>query len=192
MELTTQYIIINRNEYNIEQEIVIGENNFRRHILDHIQDYLKFHECTSNDINEFLAHHDASYFSEEFIEIYEKIIKQHLADSKVNEDYKHDEIPYQPDIVPWSQFYISKRYLQRRCKHKLTSKCKYKCKGKYRYDSPVMMRMNKEEIVKYISFTKKTTEELICYMTEWNNDTHTSIWANVLVVNGNNINIETY
>ena len=74
----TQYIIFSAhcdNETNTE--IIVGEKKFREHAIKHYRERnLEERNCTRYDIEQFLIHHDATYFDEEDRSVFEKVISE--------------------------------------------------------------------------------------------------------------------
>lgn len=177
---TTQYIIFSSNldDEEIDVNIIIGEKKFRQYALNSILP-LDARHCTRNDIDIFLAHHDASYFSEKEQPYYEQIIKNHLNDDDDDDETKEDNTPYQPNIASEiRRFYILRPF-------------KY---SKFKSNRlPCMYRYPEKNIIENMSkLCLLTTEGLISHMITIDHDNVEWTWKDVIIVSGTNFKIDQY
>ena len=130
MSSETHYIIIKTfyNQKQTDVKIIIGEEKFRKYAFDHYYatqcGEKEERICTHHDINQFLNHHDATYFDEKDRSIFKEIVEKAACSSTIGtEKYKDDSNQdmineeYHPPKIDDFKVYWIHRYSESMYRH---------------------------------------------------------------------------
>ncbi len=172
----TRYIIFSSYYKHGETntEIIVGEKKFRERAIEYYRKtHLNERECTHYDIEQFLIHHDATYFDEKDRSVFERVISEY----KTNPD-KYPEGPYTCN----NQEY-----------HPPKIKKDFRFYSIYNFRGGSMYRYTEESAQFYDRFETKKTNEIVEYMIQCGeqriSDQMGWGWCNIVVVTGSNLKV---
>nr|QBK92541.1 MAG: uncharacterized protein LCPAC401_01790 [Pithovirus LCPAC401] len=178
MNSETHYIIFSAYyKYGeTDTKIIVGEKKFRKYAIEHYREnHLSMRICTRYDFEQFLLHHDVTYFDEEDRPMFEKIISEY----KTNPDkYSAGSYTCHPEDNP-----------EKYNPPKIDTDFRF-----YYIRDRRMYRFVEERAQFYVRFETKETSEITRYMTECGyaairNQTGWG-WCDVMTVTGSDIRIK--
>nr|QBK92916.1 MAG: uncharacterized protein LCPAC403_00500 [Pithovirus LCPAC403] len=102
MNSETHYIIFSAYyKYGkTRTEIIVGEKKFRKYAIEHYwENNLNARVCTRYDFEQFLLHHDATYFDEKDRSVFEKILSEYKTDPNKYSEESYSWIVERPSKV---------------------------------------------------------------------------------------------
>ncbi len=171
MTSKTHYIIVfafyDRKETDVT--IIVGEEKFREYAFEHyFSTQYELRECTSHDIDQFLNHHDATYFDEKYRDDFEKIISKHgeiISEEKCHHDPEEYHPPKIDDFQSYTIFYGSM----------------YRVAEKFVQTIVNLKTMKTDEIVKIMVDCGRQ----MIHDEDWG-------WYDIVVVEGSNLKVEKH
>ncbi len=187
MTSETHYIITTAYDNGeMETEIIVGENKFREHAIDYYRiNNLDERECTSHDIEQFLEHHDVTYFDEKDRPAFEKIISEY----KTYPNYSECKISSEDNVFQaiFRLHYIPEIYTPLKTDIDLKV-------YRIRISDGLMLRYSESRIHTFSKIKTMETSEIIKHMVECGTKTISDQmgwgWCNVMIVTGSNIKVE--